>query len=310
MDIINETGFPHFQFEKVGYYGELFTVIAVSQTFDIPPSDGVCSVADKQRPLVMADTWYGEPEFSSLRTVSDLIWRKVRADILLTGSAWHTGEPVNAWQAEFHVGNLSRKIDVCGACQWQSVQGDWQLTSPERVNSVPLLHELASCNEYNPSGREAPSTINQTSPIPAYQLSASPGAICRSWPSRLRYAQGFTAAWQKSVRPFYPAEFDVAFFNSAPPEQQYDGYLQGSEKIVLIGLLKSAATRKCCLPGLPVFAEAHHASQPTSCHSLLADTLTCHTDEEQITLVWRLTLASQTLPKRMVLVTEQGRSHG
>lgn len=34
MNIENETGFPHFQFEKVGYYGELFTVVVVNQTFD------------------------------------------------------------------------------------------------------------------------------------------------------------------------------------------------------------------------------------------------------------------------------------
>lgn len=308
MDIVNETGFPYFQFEKVGHYGELFTVIAVSQTFDIPESDGICSVAGKQRPLVMADSWYGEPEFSSLRTVSDFIWRKVRADILLTGSAWHAGEPVNGWQAEFHVGNLNRKIDVCGPREWQSVEGGWQLSSSERVDSVSLLHELASRSEYNPSGRQAPSSINQTSPILAPQLSVSPGAICRSWPSRLRYAQGFTTAWQKNVMPFYPAEFDVAFFNSAPPEQQYDGYLQGNEKIVLNGLLKSASTRTCFLPGLQVVAKTPHPDQPRQ--ELQADTLTCHTDDEQITLVWRLTLSAQTLPERMVLVTEQECSHG
>jgi hypothetical protein len=310
MDIVNETGFPYFQFEKVGYYGELFNVIAVSQTFDIPKSDGICSVADKQCALVKADTWYGEPELSSLRTVSDFIWRKVRADILLTGSAWHAGEPVNAWQAEFHVGHLNRKIDICGPREWQFVKGGWQHTNPEIVDNVSLRHELASSSEYNPFGRRPPSSIVQISPIMAPQLSASPGAVCRSWPSRLRYAQGFTPAWQESVMPFYPAEFDVAFFNSAPLEQQYDGYLLGNEKIVLKGLLRSAATRTCFLPGLRVVAKTPHPDQSLSRLHLQADTLTCHTDDEQITLVWRLALPAQTLPEYMILVTEQELSHG
>jgi hypothetical protein len=35
MNIINNTEFPHFQFEKVGYFGELFSVTMVSQTFDL-----------------------------------------------------------------------------------------------------------------------------------------------------------------------------------------------------------------------------------------------------------------------------------
>ncbi|MEW7311334.1 DUF2169 domain-containing protein [Buttiauxella gaviniae] len=310
MDLVNKTGFPYFQFEKIGHYGELFTVIAVSQTFDIPKLDGVCPVADKQRPLVMADTWFGEPEFSSLRTVSDFIWRKVRADILLAGSAWYAGERVNAWQAEFQVGKLSRTIDVCGPREWQFINGDWQLSNPERVNNVLLRHELASSSQYNPFGRKVPSSIDQTSPILASQLSASPGAVCRSWPSRLRYAQGFTTAWKESVMPFYPAEFDVAFFNSAPLEQQYDGYLLGNEKIVLKGLLRSAVTRTCFLPGLRVVAKNPHSDYSLLRQPLQADTLTCHTDDEQITLVWRLTLPAQTLPEHLVLVTEQELSHG
>ncbi|EEV5866055.1 DUF2169 domain-containing protein, partial [Escherichia coli] len=43
---------------------------------------------------------------------------------------------------------------------------------------------------------------------------------------------------------------------------------------------------------------------------LLADTLTIHTDDEQLTLLWRLTLPVDSLPQRIVLTTEQRGPHG
>lgn len=56
MNIENETGFPHFQFEKVEYYGELFTVVVVNQTFDFSYSGGLCLIADEQRLPLMTDS--------------------------------------------------------------------------------------------------------------------------------------------------------------------------------------------------------------------------------------------------------------
>ena len=43
---------------------------------------------------------------------------------------------------------------------------------------------------------------------------------------------------------------------------------------------------------------------------MLADTLTCHIDEEELTLLWRLTLPTQSLPKTLVLKTEQENLRG
>jgi len=112
------------------------------------------------------------------------------------------------------------------------------------------------------------------------------------------------------VKPFYPNEFDAAFFNSSPPEQQYDGYLRGDEKIDLKGLLKSSSSRTCFLPGLRIIAKSFYLNQPPSRQVMLADTLTCHIDEEELTLLWRLTLPTQSLPKTLVLKTEQENLRG
>ena len=140
MNIENETGFPHFQFEKVGYYGELFTVVVVNQTFDFSYSGGLCLIADEQRLPLMTDSWFGEPESSSLKTATDLVCRKVRADVLLNGHAWHATGETTRWQASLQVGNLQRQFDICGPCQWQYISNRWQLSEPELTDRVLLRH--------------------------------------------------------------------------------------------------------------------------------------------------------------------------
>lgn len=313
MDITNDTGFPHFQFEKVGYYGELFTVVVVSQTFKISPSSNTCLVANTQRSPVMMDTWHGEPEYSSLKTVTDLVCKKIQADVLLMGHAWHAGGNTAHWQAEIHAGSVHRHFAISGPRKWQYINNSWQLSEPELTDKVPLFHELAPFTEYNPVGITFPDDADKRLTYPAPQLSVSPGAVCRSWPSRLRYARGFTAEWNKKIRPFYPDEFDFAFMNYAPPEQKYEGYLKGNEKIVVTGLLPSRREFSCYLPGIRLLAHiSPHASvnKGSALRPLLADTLTVYTDEEIITLTWRLTLPANDLPQQIVLVAEQGAVHG
>lgn len=312
MDIENDTGFPHFRFEKVGYYGELFTVVVVSQTFEMPYGHGICLVADEQLSPVMTDSWYGEPEYSSLETATDLVSQKTRADILINGHAWYAAGEATHWQAELLAGNLHRRFDVTGPREWNYSQNCWQLSEAKLTDKVPLRHELAPFSERNPVGIRPPlEDADKKSTYPAIQLSTSPGAICRSWPSRLRHAKGFTDDWNRRIRPFYPDEFDFAFMNSAPPDQQYDGYLKGNEKIVLNGLLPSRMEHTCYLPGIRMLAYLYHpANEEPLLHPLLADTLTIHTDDESLTLIWRLVLPTDGLPQRIVLMTEQEVPHG
>jgi hypothetical protein len=119
MNIINNTEFPHFQFEKVGYFGELFSVTVVSQTFDLSNAGGACPKSKVQRPLILADSWFGEPEMSSLKTVTDLVYKKNYSDILLSGHAWNASGAAREWQAEIQVGDLRHSIYVCGAREWR-----------------------------------------------------------------------------------------------------------------------------------------------------------------------------------------------
>ncbi|QLK59752.1 DUF2169 domain-containing protein [Enterobacteriaceae bacterium Kacie_13] len=310
MNIINNTEFPHFQFEKVGYFGELFSVIAVSQTFDLLHDRGACLLSDVQRPLVLADSWFGAPELSSLKTATDLICKKKCSEILFSGHAWSAAGSKREWLAEFQLGDLHRILSVSGSREWKHEKGKWQLSRPALTDRVPLQFELAAFSEINPIGIPQPEGQDIGQVFPAPQLSFSPGAVCRSWPSRILYAKGFNSHWKKHTRPFYPDEFDFAFLSCAPPEQQYVGFLKGNEKIVLNGLLPSTEKFTGYLPGIRVLAQMYKGGRALGQQLLLADTLTCYTDEQQLTLVWRLTLPSASLPDNLILITDQEVAHG
>ncbi|AVF36968.1 DUF2169 family type VI secretion system accessory protein [Rahnella sikkimica] len=310
MNITNNTDFPHFQFEKVGYFGELFSVIVVSQTFDLSSDGGICPISEIQRPPVLADTWFGEPEMSSLKTATDLVCKKKRSEIILSGHAWNAAGRASDWQGEFQVGDFRRTISVCGSCEWRYSQGQWELSQPRQTDHVPLHFELASYSEFNPVGRHLPEYGDTQCVFPAPQLSSSPGAVCRSWPSRIRYANGFNSEWQRHTRPFYPDEFDFTFLSCAPPEQQYVGFLKGDEKVVLNGLLPTKAKFTSFLPGIRLLAELYKGVQVPEQRLLLADTLTCYTDDEQLTLIWRLTLPSNGLPDSLILQAHREAAHG
>lgn len=310
MNIINNTEFPHLQFEKVGYFGELFSVIVVSQTCNLLNEQSACPISQVQRPPVLADSWLGEPEMSSLKTATDLVCRKKRSDILLSGHAWNASGVAREWHAEFQLGTLSRTLSVCGSREWQYSDNEWRISQPAFTDNVPLHYELASPEEFNPVGRCLPKDADTRRIFPAPQLSFSPGPVCRSWPSRIRYAKGFTSQWQKYTRPYYPDEFDFNFLNCAPAEQQYAGFLKGNEKIVLNGLLRSTTEFTSFLPGIRIWAQLYKGSGAPEHRLLLADTLTCYTDEEQVTLLWRLTLPADSLPDRLILMSGAETPHG
>ncbi len=152
MNIINNTEFPHLQFEKVGYFGELFSVIVVSQTCNLLNEQSACPISQVHRPPVLADSWLGEPEMSSLKTATDLVCRKKRSDILLSGHAWNASGVAREWHAEFQVGTLSRTLSVCGSREWQYSDNEWRISQPAFTDNVPLHYELASPGEFNRSG--------------------------------------------------------------------------------------------------------------------------------------------------------------
>ena len=78
-----------------------------------------CALADEQLPLVMADTFTGEPGFSAPVYEVDFAPRKPACDVLLVGSAHAPqGRQVTRLRAGLRVGAMEKVFDVVGDRVW------------------------------------------------------------------------------------------------------------------------------------------------------------------------------------------------
>ena len=95
-------------------------VVAIKGTFNIPKSRGEApKLMEQQVPLVEADTFTGEPGFSSIEFEVDYAPIKHHCDVTLVGSAYAPGgQPVEQVQCGFKVGNVSKVINVYGERIW------------------------------------------------------------------------------------------------------------------------------------------------------------------------------------------------
>ena len=71
--------------------GRELLVIVIKGTFTLPKSGGDVRLHEEQLPLVLADTFTGEPGFSAPYHEVDFAPRKSKCDVLLTGSAYAPG---------------------------------------------------------------------------------------------------------------------------------------------------------------------------------------------------------------------------
>ena len=138
------------------------------------------------------------------------------------------------------------------------------------------------------------------------------GILCRAWQPRLPLAGAFDQAWLDQRHPYLPADFDFAYWNAAPRDQQIAPHLDGDESITLTNLCPPAtpgATRDhtgnteltLTLPGhLPFvlvrFEDGRLGELAAKLDTLIIDTLPDRDNPEHrpsVVCVWRATVASE-----------------
>jgi len=338
IELENHSPFPHFLYEKTGYRGKPFDVLAIKGTFRLKTDLSIADVDEDQSPPVMADVYWGEPETSSLKFETDLIIAKQRTDIHVIGHAYaEQGKPCRRWLAGIRVGELRKPLHVTGPRVWHYASDRWQLGEPEPVESVPLRYELAYGGQYHEDQTEnAEPVVYRPNPIglgfldldhlaterhyPAPQIeSADPacaiadirqryppegfGPLSRWWEPRANLAGTYDDAWQKNHWPFLPDDFDFAFYQSAPAGLQAEGFLQGDEPVVLVGLLPEAKSVATALSGYrPVCVVEDDGN---TLHTLFPrlSTVTFDTDGRLIHQTWHLTLPRDFAARHIVLGT-------
>jgi len=239
----------------------LYVVVKATFTFG-----KTLEIAETQRPVVLADEYWGDPGKSSVKYPSEAHLTKPSTDVLLIGEACAPEQkPVSQLDVRLAVADRQKTIRVFGDRRWEKGWIGWRITRPIPFETMPLIYERAfgGVHEVDPEknkvlfeprnpvgcgfiGKRSKKEIvgmklpNLEDPAQLIaKLGHHPrlsgfGALSASWEPRKSYAGTYDAVWQKSRAPYLPDDFNPRFFNIAHPDFICNGYLQGGEPVEII----------------------------------------------------------------------------
>ncbi len=311
--------------------GREFLVVAVKGTFTVPGQGEEPRLAEEQVPLIEADTFTGEPGFSAPVYESDYPLRKPRCDVLLHGSAYAPGgRPAAKVTVSLRVGPISKSFNVVGHRFWKKGLISVSASRPKPFTVMPLSYDNAfggfDRTHKNPSrhkayllnpvgtgfhdnlkmefieGKPLPNTEETKNPVTKPNGNYRPmsfGPVARGWLPRYKLAGTYDQNWLDNIFPFLPPDFDEAYYQSAPPDQQMP-YPKGGEEVVLTNLTPEGDTR-FRLPEVPVPIEFSLKNYERKMISGVIDTIVIEPDKKRFMMTWR---ASLPLKRNMFEVTQ------
>ncbi len=303
--------------------GQEHVVVVVKGTFRLAHHGDALKLApaEEQADFIYADAFEGVPGLSAMTYESEFALRKPRCDVLLNGSAYaHEGRRVRSVRATLSVpGQFEKSIDVSGDRVWDRVLGAYVWTEAVPFDRQPISYgrayggvdahpekaEESHAFMDNPVGvgfyplsakdsilgKPLPNTAQPSRPIESWKDRYVPmalGPIGRNFAPRTALAGTYDQAWLDDHFPFLPPDFDVRYFQSAPPDQQID-HPQGDELFVLRNLTPQgdSAFR---LPQLPVPVEFTTRDAEHIDVMAKLDTVIIEPDLDRVLLIWRACL--------------------
>jgi hypothetical protein len=192
------------------------------------------------------------------------------------------------------------RADNPAGCGWLPGVGAWGSLSKEGRRAIQAhilqIKTLPAPQIENPAQEAAHPHSNG--------VSAGFGPLPQWRKERTRYAGTYDAKWRKERYPRLPKDFDLRFYQAAPPDQICKGYLKGDEAIELTGMTVEGQ-QAMRLPGLEVAAVMMLASGKKELVQLPLDTVAFDLDRRQALLTWRLAMA-QTDAAKFILVDSRG----
>ena len=339
MELINATRMVAGYTMGLEPSGRELLVVVIKGTFVLPKPGEPVQLADEQLPLIMADTFTGEPGFSAPVLEVDFAPRKHACDVLLTGHARApVGQQVSRLRAGLRVGPMEKVFDVVGNRVWQAALTSITASAPQPFTEMPVSYDRAfggadrhsedesEHDAYlpNPVGRGWHKHLKNAwvdgAPLPNTEevgrLVKHPndpckpmalGPVGRGWPQRARYAGTYDEQWLADVFPFLPGDFDERYYQAAPEDQQVP--LPKAPMEVLLSGFTADGPRQFTLPHFeaPVHVFPRRAEREDYAATL--DTIAFDVDAERFTMSWRV---ARPLKRNMheiaqVLVGKKGR---
>lgn len=207
---------------------------------------------------------------------------KPQAEVLVHGACHPPrGDALGLEAAEvsLRLGELDKRLYVFGPRHWEFSKTGWNIVHDEPVpGPLPLTWKNAFGGDGfpdNPLGKGMPPQTDETDgaeasaprphPLPqvedpghligAREDRPQPAALApleQMWPQRMKHAGTYDEAWLKEHWPHFPPDFDLRFFNTAPPDQRIEGYFHGEEALRLQCLHPLRPVIESRLPGLKI----------------------------------------------------------
>ncbi len=295
-------------------------VVIVKATYTLPRTGEKPRILEGgQVALVKADQFTSElADAAAPLFETDYAHIKPACDVLLIGSAWAPPQRLTSRVAVgLRVGTMVKHFVVVGDRHWQKRLTMVRASEPQPFASMPLTYDRAFGGtdrtqeadgaihtfEANPVGRgyrhrthdidgqPLSNTEEADNPVRHHAGTYCPMALSpigRNWMPRRAWVGTYDEAWQKTVAPLWPSDFDERYFQAAPSEQIIP-YPVGGEEIVLRNLTPDG-NRSFLLPqvSMPVTFIPHRGREVVRHGNL--DTIVLEPDEERFTLTWRVVL--------------------
>lgn len=264
-------------------------------------------------PVYKQDVYRDRPDNSSLCYPTDIVHAKAGTDIILNGHAYGRGR--KSVTAGLHLGDVQKRVLVCGPRRWESIMGLKSIIGPASFDRLALTYENAfggcyeapdqgrRCFAANPVGLGFADPKSARRPLPCLEypgqcitsisqkpMPAAFSAVSPWWQQRTRYGGTFDRAWHDTRRPLLPLDFDQRYHNTVPGDQISREKLKGGERL----RLENVHPRQACLE-VTIPRHRFHAvfriKEQTLPTEMAMDTLVVEPDDNRIVLSYRSSVA-------------------
>ncbi|MGR5094569.1 DUF2169 family type VI secretion system accessory protein [Vibrio maritimus] len=272
--------------------------------------------------------YIGEPGLSAMKTDHEFAYFKANTDVLVFGKARsYAKKPTTQHECRVLLdGHIDKTLKIMGERVWIEHGGGVTVSRPIEFieREIDYSNAVGGDERNRIGGGVAKSNavlVSQVVPSVFYPKEdwtpatnkirvAGFGPIPPFFDERRRYAGTFDENWVETRKPMLPCDFDVAFNQSAPKDQQCNGYLLGGERIVLSGFCHDE-TLAFRIPSSLYTAVAHFGKHMRK-ETMSIYTLFIDTETKTLSLSYNASFPCQgeehTLTKTRIEVTEVERT--
>ena len=318
MELINATRMTAGYNMGLEPSGRELLVVVIKGTFVLPKPGEQVRLHDEQLPLIMADTFTGEPGFSAPVYEIDFAPRKHACDVLLVGSAHAPqGRPVARMTVSLRVGPMAKTCEVVGDRVWRAGITGISASAPQPFTRMPVSYDCAfgGADRHgedksqhdaflpNPVGRGWHKHLKNAwvdgTPLPNIeepgQTVNAPNDKCkpmafgplgRGWAPRACHAGTYDQRWLDEGFPFLPEDFDERYYQAAPEDQQL-ARPKGPIEVALSGFTPDGV-RQFVLPHFEAPVHVFTRRGEREDYTAALDTIAFEPDREHFTITWRV----------------------